>query len=116
MALDNAQIKTVVDSLTKTYKNVKFDGKKSVIVFVDNADRAINVAVLPTTVIVDLERFAFTISYGIYRIPIDWPEDLFNWLIDNFGRPNSSDKWDMHGGWIYIYKEECLSMFMLKWS
>ena len=51
-----------------------------------------------------------------YRIPIDWPDDMFNWLIDNFGRPNSSDKWDLQGGWIYFYKEECASMFMLKWS
>jgi hypothetical protein len=39
MALTVQQIKLVEDTLVKAYKNVSYDGKKNMIVFVDNADR-----------------------------------------------------------------------------
>ena len=54
-----------------------------------------------------------------YRQPLDWPEQLFPWLTETFGYPGPAEKngnWDYHGGWIYLYREECLTAFMLKWS
>ena len=51
-----------------------------------------------------------------YRMPGDWPEGLFKWLHDTFGRPGLENGWDYHGGWIYITREDYLTMFNLKWS
>jgi hypothetical protein len=57
-----------------------------------------------------------------YRTPKDWPFELWGWLHDTFGHPGTDPDsgeysgWDYHGGWIYIYKEEVLLMFKLRWS
>jgi hypothetical protein len=54
-----------------------------------------------------------------YRIPQDWPPGLYKWLFDTFGLNlgmDSASDWDYHGGWIYLYKEEYVLLFTLRWS
>jgi hypothetical protein len=56
-----------------------------------------------------------------YRQPSDWPPGLFEWLYRTFGHPldaesNAWGEWDFCGGWIYIYREDYLSLFLLRWS
>lgn len=57
-----------------------------------------------------------------YRLPADWPGDLFKWLHDTFGHPGTDpdtgvySNWDYHGGWIYLYREEHLTLFNLRWQ
>ena len=54
-----------------------------------------------------------------YRIPMDWPFGLYGWLFENFGNNlgmDSDSGWDYHGGWIYIYREDYVTAFMLRWS
>ena len=56
-----------------------------------------------------------------YRTPIDWPFGLYGWLWE-LGNPLSDlagaehSDWDYHGGWIYFYREDLLSTFLLKWG
>ena len=56
-----------------------------------------------------------------YRLPIDWPEGLYDWLWE-LGHPGTDPDtgvysgWDYHGGWIYFYKEEYVTAFLLRWS
>ena len=50
-----------------------------------------------------------------YRIPQDWPYELFGWLHRTFGYPDVMT-WDYHGGWIYFYDEKLVTAFMLRWS
>lgn len=63
-----------------------------------------------------------------YRNPRDWPGGLHDWLVENFGptffavkkfgqcRALERGEWDTHGGWIYLYKEEQVVLFNLRWS
>ena len=60
-----------------------------------------------------------------FRLPNDWPFGLYQWLWDTFGHPGTDPDsgnqckhsgWDYHGGWIYIYREDYLMLFKLKWS
>ena len=57
-----------------------------------------------------------------YRQPLDWPDGVYSWLWRTFGHPGCDPEdgvisgWDYHGGWIYFYKEEHVSAFLLKWS
>jgi hypothetical protein len=54
-----------------------------------------------------------------YRIPMDWPHGLYSWLFETFGNNigmDSDSPWDYHGGWIYFYKEECVTLFNLRWA
>ena len=57
-----------------------------------------------------------------YRIPQDWPFDLYKWLWDSFGHPGTDPDtgeysgWDYHGGWIYFYEEKYVTIFLLRWS
>ena len=54
-----------------------------------------------------------------YRQSSEWPPGLYQWLFDTFGLNigmNRDSNWDYHGGWIYFYKEECVGMFILRWS
>lgn len=57
-----------------------------------------------------------------YRQPIDWPFGLWGWLFENFGKPiretvdDEVADWDYQGGWIYLYREDYVTMFVLKWS
>jgi hypothetical protein len=56
-----------------------------------------------------------------YRNPFDWPFDLYKWLWDTFEHPGTDPDtgihsgWDYYGGWIYLYKEEFLLLFNLRW-
>ena len=55
-----------------------------------------------------------------YRTPIDCPFGLWNWLWEH-GHPGTDPEtgehggWDYHGGWIYIYDEQILLLFKLRW-
>jgi hypothetical protein len=57
-----------------------------------------------------------------YRIPQDWPFDLYKWLWSSFGHPGTDPDtgvhsgWDYHGGWIYFYDEKWVTAFLLRWS
>lgn len=57
-----------------------------------------------------------------YRTALDWPSELYGWLYRTFGHPGTDPEtgvysgWDYHGGWIYLYKEEYVSAFLLKWK
>ena len=54
-----------------------------------------------------------------YRQPIDWPFGLYGWLREAFGNPRSEDassEWDYTGGHIYLYREDYVTVFLLKWS
>ena len=55
-----------------------------------------------------------------YRLPGDWPVGLYDWLWES-GHPGTDPDtgvfsgWDYHGGWIYFYREELVSAFLLRW-
>lgn len=54
-----------------------------------------------------------------YRNPGDWPGGLYQWLFETFGLNQGMDRdsgWEYHGGWIYFYKEEHVSAFLLRWA
>ena len=57
-----------------------------------------------------------------YRIPQDWPFDLYKWLWNSFGHPGTDPDtgvhsgWDYHGGWIYFYDEKWVNAFLLRWA
>lgn len=52
-----------------------------------------------------------------YRHPGDWPAELYDWLYDTFGMPGRiPGNWGYHSGWLFIYKEELLTLFKLRWS
>lgn len=57
-----------------------------------------------------------------YRQPLDWPAGLYDWLWETFGHPGTDPDtgvyggWDYHGGWIYFYREDYVTVFKLKWS
>lgn len=56
-----------------------------------------------------------------YRNPLDWGE-VYEWLWTTFGHPGTdpvtgiTSDWDYHGGWLYLYNEQALLMFKLRWS
>lgn len=54
-----------------------------------------------------------------YRMPANWPYGLYGWLREAFGSPLSEDPnsdWDYTGGHIYLYRENYVTMFLLKWA
>lgn len=54
-----------------------------------------------------------------YRQPIDWPFGLYGWLREAFGPTLDEDEnsgWDYIGGHIYLYREDYVTAFMLRWS
>ena len=60
-----------------------------------------------------------------YCHPHEWPYELFQWLWATFGHPGTDPEsgnqcehsgWDYHGGWIYLYREDYLALFKLRWS
>ena len=65
----------------------------------------------------DWEYHPGRVRWETYRTPMDWPAGLYDWLNSTFGRPGiDRSGWDYHGGWIYLYKEQYLTMFMLRWA
>ena len=53
-----------------------------------------------------------------YRIPMDWPFGLYSWLLETFGATLSEDDnsgWDYIGGHIYLYREDYVTAFLLRW-
>lgn len=54
-----------------------------------------------------------------YRMPADWPCDMYKWLNETFGPPLRVDKnswWDHYGGHLYLYSEDYVTAFLLRWS
>ena len=46
-------------------------------------------------------------------------EELYRWCWHTFGKPGWKDnpaRWDSHGGWMYFYHEEDVTLFLLRWS
>lgn len=41
-------------------------------------------------------------------------EEIFEWCTITFG--TLGDKWDNHGGWLYLRSDQELTMFMLRWT
>lgn len=54
-----------------------------------------------------------------YREPMLWPFGLYGWLREAFGNPlweDSNSEWDYQGGWIYFYREDYVTAFLLRWA
>jgi hypothetical protein len=54
-----------------------------------------------------------------YRQPANWPFGLYDWLHEAFGDPLSEDPnsdWDYTGGHIYLYREDYITAFLLRWA
>lgn len=54
-----------------------------------------------------------------YLEPMNWPFELYGWLLEAFGSPLSEDDnsgWDYIGGHIYLYRKEYVTAFLLRWS
>lgn len=54
-----------------------------------------------------------------YRVPMDWPFGLYRWLHETFGPTLAEDDnsgWDYIGGHIYLYREDYVTAFLLRWS
>lgn len=51
-----------------------------------------------------------------YKNPAEWNSGIISWLYTSFGEPGRNNgSWDHHGGWLYIYSEEALVIFKLRW-
>lgn len=58
--------------------------------------------------------------YHTYCQTEDWPKELRQWLCNTLGKPskrykNKELKWDYLGNNIYLYKEEYVTLFLLRW-
>lgn len=58
--------------------------------------------------------------YHAYRQTDSWPDGLLGWLYNTFGKPgeviNGVIQWDYIGGNIYLYKEEFVTLFLIRWA
>lgn len=55
------------------------------------------------------------------HLPLSGPRskwsERFEWCWKTFGYPyQDSVDWGYHGGYIYIYNEKALAMYLLRWS
>ena len=54
------------------------------------------------------------VHYSLTHIQSNWREVL-EWCWKTFGKPDKSS-WGYHGGWIYFYDENYVTMYSLRWS
>lgn len=69
----------------------------------------------------DEKNKRWTVHYSLTD-PSSYRQEVWKWCWQTFGHPGTDpesgikSQWDYHGGWLYLYSEEALAWFKLRWS